>query len=163
MIATHAKQQETFPSHLRQYHQHMHTYRIGDAAALPGVAADPLRRRADGGNRTADGDEPSRRVIAQPALAACTRLMNRAGRESPGSSARNRLSGIVTDVRLADVSARVEIQAGPFRVVAHRRPRSVASRVESVESVESVEELKPEPGVPAVAVIKSTTVVVEKP
>lgn len=128
MIATHAKQQQTFPSHLRQYHQHMHTYRIGDAAALPGVAADPLRRRADGGNRTAEGYEPSRRVIAQPALAACTRLMNRAERESPGSSARNRLSGIVTDVRLADVSARVEIQAGPFRVVAHRRPRSVASR-----------------------------------
>ncbi|GDY55197.1 hypothetical protein SVIO_058200 [Streptomyces violaceusniger] len=51
---------------------------------------------------------------------------------------------------LGDVSAQVEIQAGPFRVV-------------SMISRESAEELKLEPGVPAVAVIKSTNVVVETP
>lgn len=76
--------------------------------------------------------------------------MHRAERESTGSSARNRLAGIVTDVILGDVSAQVEIQAGPFRVVA-------------LVSRESAEELKLEPGVPAVAVIKSTNVVVERP
>lgn len=76
--------------------------------------------------------------------------MHRAERESTGSSARNRLSGIVTDVVRGDVSAQVEIQAGPFRVVA-------------LVSRESVEELKLEPGVPAVAVVKSTNVVVERP
>ncbi|MFD0438635.1 TOBE domain-containing protein [Streptomyces chartreusis] len=31
---------------------------------------------------------------------------------------RNRFSGIVTAVTLGDVSAQVELQAGPFRVVA---------------------------------------------
>jgi molybdopterin-binding protein len=48
------------------------------------------------------------------------------------------------------VSAQVEIQAGPFRVVA-------------LVSRESADELEPEPAVPAVAVIKSTNVVVERP
>lgn len=76
--------------------------------------------------------------------------MHRAARESTGSSARNRFSGIVTDVTLGDVSAQVEIQAGPFRVVA-------------MVSRESAEDLRLEPGVPAVAVIKSTNVVVERP
>ncbi|MDQ0948020.1 molybdopterin-binding protein [Streptomyces phaeochromogenes] len=53
--------------------------------------------------------------------------MHRTERENAGFSARNRLSGIVTDVILGDVSAQVEIQAGPFRVVswsAASRPRS---------------------------------------
>lgn len=136
--------------HLRQYHLRMHTYRIGDAAALLGVSADTVRRLVDGGKLTADRDELGRRIIPGPALAAYARQVHRAERESTGSSARNRLAGIVTDVILGDVSAQVEIQAGPFRVVA-------------LVSRESAEELKLEPGVPAVAVIKSTNVVVERP
>lgn len=76
--------------------------------------------------------------------------MHRAEWGPTGSSARNRLSGIVTEVLLGDVSAQVEIQAGPFRVVA-------------LVSRESADELELEPGVPAVAVIKSTNVVVERP
>ena len=56
---------------------------------------------------------------------------------------------MLTEVILGDVSAQVEIQAGRFRVV-------------SMISRESAEELRLEPGVPAVAVIKSTNVVVEK-
>lgn len=51
---------------------------------------------------------------------------------------------------LGDVSAQVEIQAGPFRMVA-------------MVSREAAEELKLEPGVPAVAVIKSTNMVVDSP
>ncbi|MFE7107993.1 molybdopterin-binding protein [Streptomyces sp. NPDC057575] len=128
----------------------MHTYRIGDAAALLGVSADTVRRLVDGGRITAERDGTGRRIIPGPALAAYARQLHRAERDSTGSSARNRFSGIVTDVILGDVSAQVEIQAGPFRVVA------TASR-------ESAEELKPEPGVPAVAVIKSTDVVVDRP
>lgn len=31
--------------HLRQYDRRMHTYRIGDAAALLGVSADSVRRQ----------------------------------------------------------------------------------------------------------------------
>lgn len=142
--------QETFPSHLRQYHQRMHTYRIGDAAALLGVSADTVRRLVDGGKLTAARDGQGHRIIPGPALAAYARQLHRAARESTGSSARNRFSGIVTDVTLGDVSAQVEIQAGPFRVVA-------------MVSRESAEDLRLEPGVPAVAVIKSTNVVVERP
>ncbi|MGW3244833.1 TOBE domain-containing protein [Streptomyces sp. NPDC001070] len=128
----------------------MHTYRIGEAAALMGVSADTLRRWVDGGRLRAERDEQGRRIIEGPDLAAFAREFNRTERAGTGSSARNRFSGIVTEVILGDVSAQVEIQAGPFRVV-------------SMISRESAEELKLEPGVPAVAVIKSTNVVVERP
>jgi molybdopterin-binding protein len=136
---------------MRPYHGRMHTYRIGEAAALMGVSADTLRRWVDSGRLTAERDEQGRRIIPGPALAAFAREVGQsAEREGPGSSARNRFRGIVTEVILGDVSAQVEIQAGPFRVV-------------SMISRESAEELGLEPGVLAVAVIKSTNVVVEKP
>jgi molybdopterin-binding protein len=129
----------------------MHTYRIGEAAALMGVSADTLRRWVDSGRLRAERDGQGRRIIPGPDLAAFAREVHRAEQTqaNTGSSARNRFAGIVTQVILGDVSAQVEIQAGPFRVV-------------SIISRESAEELKLEPGVPAVAVIKSTNVVVEK-
>ncbi|MFG3365758.1 molybdopterin-binding protein [Streptomyces sp. NPDC048156] len=128
----------------------MRTYRIGEAAALMGVSADTLRRWVDSGKLHAERDELGRRIIPGPDLASFTRELHRAERTNSGSSARNRLSGIVTEVILGDVSAQVEIQAGPFRVVA-------------MVSRESAEQMELEPGVPAVAVIKSTNVVVESP
>ncbi|MPY56671.1 helix-turn-helix domain-containing protein [Streptomyces spongiae] len=123
---------------------------MGDAAALLGVSVDTVRRLVDGGELAAERDEQGRRTIPGPALAAYARQVHRTERENTGSSARNHLSGIVTDVILGDVSAQVEIQARPFRVV-------------SLVSRESAEELKLEPGAPAVAVIKSTNAVVERP
>lgn len=128
----------------------MHTYRIGEAAALMGVSADTLRRWVDSGRLAAERDEQGRRIVPGPALAAFARELKREEKARSGSSARNRFAGIVTDVVLGDVSAQIEIQAGPFRVV-------------SMISRESAEELALEPGVPAVAVIKSTNVVVERP
>jgi molybdopterin-binding protein len=128
----------------------MHTYRIGEAAALLGVSTDTLRRWVDSGRLQADRDDQGRRIIPGPSLAAFARELGSEERANSGSSARNRFAGIVTEVILGDVSAQVEIQAGPFRVV-------------SLISRESAEELKLEPGVPAVAVIKSTNVVVERP
>ena len=65
-------------------------------------------------------------------------------------SARNRLVGLVTEVITDKVMAQVEMQCGPHRVV-------------SLISSEAVRELGLEPGVLAVAVIKSTNVVVETP
>jgi molybdopterin-binding protein len=115
-----------------------------------GVSADTLRRWIDAGRLPAERDDQGHRLIAGADLAAFVRERNREEKASSGSSARNRFTGIVTEVRLGDVSAQVEIQAGPFRVV-------------SLISRESAEELKLEPGVPAVAVIKSTNVVVELP
>jgi molybdopterin-binding protein len=64
------------------------------------------------------------------------------------SSARNRFVGLVTAVKADTVMAQVEMQCGPFRVV-------------SLMSSEAVEELGLEPGSVAVAVIKSTNVIVE--
>jgi molybdopterin-binding protein len=64
------------------------------------------------------------------------------------SSARNRFVGIVTDLIVDKVMAQVELQCGPFRVV-------------SLLSAEAVRDLGLELGSPAVAVIKSTNVVIE--
>jgi molybdopterin-binding protein len=67
---------------------------------------------------------------------------------SEHSSARNRLRGIVTNIVKDTVMAQVDIQAGPYRLV-------------SLMSREAVDELGLEVGSVAVAVIKSTNVVVE--
>jgi molybdopterin-binding protein len=127
-------------------------FRIAEAAELLGVSDDTVRRWVDSARL------PAVRHGAGPTLDDGAELARVATelRESPdpgvtrSSSARNRLSGIVTRVVRDTVMAQVEIQAGPFRVV-------------SLISRESAEELKLEPGVPAVAVIKSTNVVVERP
>lgn len=137
-------------SHKRHYDRGVNSYRIGEAAALMGVSTDTLRRWVDSGRLPAERDEQGRRIIPGADLAAFAREVHRTERGTSGSSARNRFAGIVTEVILGDVSAQVEVQAGPFRVV-------------SMISRESAEELKLEPGVPAVAVIKSTNVVIEKP
>jgi molybdopterin-binding protein len=65
-------------------------------------------------------------------------------------SARNRLTGLVTRVLRDTVMAQVEMQCGPFRIV-------------SLLSREAADELGLEPGVLAVAAVKSTNVVVEVP
>jgi molybdopterin-binding protein len=64
------------------------------------------------------------------------------------SSARNRFVGLVTNIEQDTVMAQVELQCGPFRVV-------------SLMSSEAVRDLGLERGSTAVAVIKSTNVVVE--
>ncbi|MFI6061028.1 molybdopterin-binding protein [Streptomyces sp. NPDC051286] len=89
-------------------------------------------------------------MIRGPEPASFARELRRVERTNNGSSARNHLAGTVTDKILEEVSVRVEIQAGPFRAV-------------STLSRDSAEELVPEPGVPALAAIKSTHVVVERP
>jgi molybdopterin-binding protein len=74
------------------------------------------------------------------------------GRSGSGAalSARNRFTGLVTRVVRDGVMAQVEIQAGPHRIV-------------SLLSVEAVDDLGLEPGVLAVAAVKATNVVVERP
>jgi molybdopterin-binding protein len=126
------------------------TYRIGEAAELLGVSVDTVRRWVDAGRLRADRDEHGHRAIAGADLAAFARLS--ADDPDPGtgrSSARNRLRGIVTAITRDTVMAQVDLQAGPFRVV-------------SLMSREAVDELGLEVGSTATAVIKSTTVVVER-
>ena len=137
---------------MRQDVRHVNSYRIGEAATLLGVSADTMRRWVDAGRVDAERDEHGHRIIPGARLAAFARELARpetAAEEGLPSSARNRFKGIVTEVILGDVMAQVEIQAGPHRVV------SLLSRA-------SAEELRLEPGTPAIAVIKSTNVVVER-
>jgi molybdopterin-binding protein len=126
------------------------TYRIGEAAELLGVSVDTVRRWVDAGRLAADRDDHGHRSIAGADLAGFARSM--ADEPDPGSSrssARNRLRGIVTAITRDAVMAQVDIQAGQFRVV-------------SLMSREAVDEMGLEVGSTAVAVIKSTTVVVER-
>jgi molybdopterin-binding protein len=125
-------------------------FRIGEAADLLGVSADTVRRWVDAGRLDAGRDEHGHRVIDGADLAAFARSQAADAEErSEESSARNRLRGIVTAVVKDTVMAQVDIQAGPFRVV-------------SLMSREAVDALDLEVGSVAVAVIKSTTVVVER-
>jgi molybdopterin-binding protein len=126
------------------------TYRMGEAAELLGVSVDTVRRWIDGGRLAADRDEHGHRTIGGADLARFARSLS--DEPDPGtrrSSARNRLRGIVTAIAKDSVMAQVDIQAGPFRVV-------------SLMSSEAVDEMGLEVGSTATAVIKSTTVVVER-
>jgi molybdopterin-binding protein len=126
------------------------TYRMGEAADLLGVSVDTVRRWIDGGRLAAERDGHGHRTIDGADLAGFARSMS--DEPDPGtrrSSARNRLRGIVTAITKDAVMAQVDIQAGPFRVV-------------SLMSSEAVGELGLEVGSTAIAVIKSTTVVVER-
>lgn len=128
----------------------MTTYRIGEAAELLGVSVDTLRRWVDGGRLTAVRGQHGHRSIPGAELAAFARsLADEPDAGGSRSSARNRLRGIVTAVTRDAVMAQVDIQAGPFRLV-------------SLMSREAVDDLGLEVGSTAVAVIKSTTVVVER-
>ncbi len=125
-------------------------YRIGEAAELLGVSVDTVRRWVDGGRLAAVRDEHGHRSIPGDELAAFARAAaDDPGSSSSRSSARNRLRGIVTAIARDAVMAQVDIQAGPFRIV-------------SLMSREAVDDLALEVGSTAIAVIKSTTVVVER-
>lgn len=130
--------------------RHVTVFRIGEAAELMGVSADTVRRWIDAGRLPAGRDESGHRVIGGPELAAFVRAQGDGPDDrADASSARNRLRGIVTAVVKDTVMAQVDIQCGPFRVV-------------SLMSREAVDELDLKVGSVAVAVIKSTTVVVER-
>ncbi len=132
----------------------MSSYRIKQAADLLGVSDDTVRRWADSG-RLHTTTEGARQVVDGAELAALAQELAESGeRPGPGpvvsASARNRFVGLVTRVLRDTVMAQVEIQAGPHRFV-------------SLMSREAADELELEPGVLAIAAVKSTNVVVEIP
>lgn len=130
----------------------MSFFRISEVANLLGVSDDTVRRWADQGRLSLTKSDNGRLVVEGTVLAAFAQDLA----ESPEhevvirESARNQFRGIVTKVTKDIVMAQVEIQAGPFRVV-------------SLMSREAADDLGLEPGVLAVASVKSTHVVVELP
>jgi molybdopterin-binding protein len=130
----------------------MPSYRIGQAAELLGVSVDTVRRWADAGSLPSTRTPGGHRLVDGAGLARLAAAHHRRpeGGQGHGRSARNRLAGIVTKVQRDDLSAQVELQAGPFRIV-------------SLMTREAADELELAPGVLAVAAIKATNVVVERP
>ncbi|MBZ4016851.1 TOBE domain-containing protein [Streptomyces purpurogeneiscleroticus] len=130
----------------------MQSYTIGQAARLLGVSADTARRWADAGKVPTHRDEAGRRLIDGRDLAAFSTELARSGTgedEPAATSVRNAFPGIVTAIKLGDVAAQVEIQAGPHRLV-------------SLLTREAVEELGLEVGMRATARVKSTNVHIDR-
>lgn len=119
---------------------------MGEAARALNVSVDTLRRWDRTGRLETTRDERNRRRV--PA-AEVTRLRG-AGRHVTGTklSARNRFEGTVRSVEIDGVMALVEIEAGPHLVTA-------------AITRDAVEELGLVAGVPAVATVKATSVMVQ--
>jgi molybdopterin-binding protein len=126
--------------------------KISEAAGLLGVSEDTVRRWADSGRLETTRLPSGRQGVEGRVLAEAALRLADTGETGPvvAQSARNRFRGIVTKVTRDRVMAQVELQAGPHRVV-------------SLMSREAADELGLEPGVVAVAAVKSTNVVVEIP
>jgi molybdopterin-binding protein len=123
---------------------------MSEVAELFGVSDDTVRRWADSGQLTAIRDAGGRKAVDGVELAAFAKQQARTPRDPSlvDRSARNRFVGLVTEVIADQVMAQVELQCGPHRVV-------------SLMSSEAARELGLVPGVLAVAVVKSTQVIVE--
>lgn len=137
-----------------RHHDCVSTYRVAEAATVLGVSDDTLRRWIDQGRLPAQPGPGGRTVVAGADLAALARTLAETDPDgtprAASVSARNRLRGIVTAVKKDTVMAQVEMVCGPYRMV-------------SLMSSEAAEELGLEPGVLAIASVKSTNVVVELP
>ena len=120
------------------------TYTATEAARELGISVDTLRRWDREGRIRTKRDSANRRLVS---LEEIERLRGDAGAQH--MSARNRLRGTVSDVRVEGLLAEVELTVTePVRVVA-------------VVTRDAVEELGLKPGMAATAVVKSTSVMVE--
>lgn len=122
------------------------TLPAAQAARALGISLDTLRRWDRQGRIRTARDSANRRVVP---VAEVERL-RAAARSSSGLSARNRLRGTVREVRSEGVLAQVELEVvGPARVVA-------------VITSEAARELGLEPGSEATALVKATSVMIER-
>ena len=118
-------------------------YSAREAASALGISLDTLRRWDKAGRIEVKRDSGNRRVV--PAA----EIERVRGNRGSHLSARNRFRGFVTDVKIDGLMAQVEVVVNePVRLVA-------------IVTRDAVEELGLEPGSPATAVIKSTSVMVE--
>lgn len=115
-----------------------------EAARRLGISLDTLRRWDSNGRIRTRRDQANRRLVP---LSEIERLQSS---EQHGEiSARNRFRGVVRRIEVQGLLAQVELQAGPFRVV-------------SVVTREAVEELGLQVGMTATALVKATSVMLER-
>jgi len=123
------------------------TYTAAEAARILGISLDTLRRWDRAGKIRVDRDSANRRIVP---LSEVERLKGETGSGSEQFSARNRLRGVVRSVTVEGLLAQVEIDVTePARVVA-------------IITRESAEQLALKPGMSAAAVVKATSVMVER-
>ena len=122
--------------------------RAGDAARALGISLDTLRRWDREGRVRCVRDESNRRLVP---LSEVERLRGGPPSVTTGIrfSARNRIAGVVREVKADGVMALVEIEAGPYLLAA-------------AITRDAVEELGLVPGVDVVATIKATSVMVSR-
>ncbi|MBD0318438.1 MAG: TOBE domain-containing protein [Thermoleophilia bacterium] len=117
----------------------------GEAARALGISLDTLRRWDRQGRIRTERDAANRRVVPASEV---RRL--RGDGEERALSARNRFRGIVRSVRTDAFLAQVELET--------REP----ARVVAVITREAAEQLGLAPGTPATALVKATSVLVER-
>lgn len=119
--------------------------RVSEAADLLGVSPDTVRRAIDSGRLIGSKGEGGRTVVDAAGVAAMakedshTAAIGTVGTSSP----RNRMRGIVTRILSDTVMSQVDVQAGPFRLVA-------------LLSTEAVQEMGLQNGSVVVASVKAT-------
>ncbi len=120
-------------------------YSASEAAKLLGISLDTLRRWDRAGRVKTARDAGNRRIVS------ATEVRRLRGEPNGAHlSARNRLSGTVTDVRVEGLIAQVELVVDePARLVA-------------IVTADAVEDLGLKPGMTAAAVVKATSVMVEQ-
>jgi molybdopterin-binding protein len=119
--------------------------RAGEAARALGISLDTLRRWDRQGRIRTERDGANRRIVPAGEI---ERLRGEAGGDR--LSARNRFRGVVQEVRVEGLLAQVEIAVTePARVVA-------------VVTRDAARELGLRPGMSATAVVKATSVMVER-
>jgi molybdopterin-binding protein len=122
--------------------------RAGDAARALGISLDTLRRWDRDGRIRCVRDRSNRRMVP---LSEVERVRGGPPMVTTGTrlSARNRIAGVVREVKADGVMALVEIEAGPYLLAA-------------AITRDAVEELGLAPGVEATATVKATSVMVER-
>ena len=119
-------------------------YSASEAARALGISLDTLRRWDRNGHIRAERDAANRRLI--PA----SEVERLRGKPDDELSARNRFRGVVRSVEVDGFLARVEIDV------------TEPSRVVAIITREAVEELGLKAGAGATAIVKSTSVMVER-
>lgn len=121
---------------------------LSEAAAAIGVSIDTLRRWERAGKLKTERNAQNHRIVSAKEVERHTQQPQRHSTGTQGS-ARNRFPGTVRSVEVGGVMALVEIEAGGFLMTA-------------AVTRDSVEELRLAPGVKATAVVKATSVMVER-